>query len=182
MPEHTSIIERLHRDHDSARALLDRLDATGAADMAEYFCEVRETLVRHEVAEELVLYPAFCAHVHDAEPVASSCIEEQAQAEEMLAAMEQMDESSPHFRECFVSLRQAVVDHAQHEERDVFRALDDALGRHELIDLGDRYDKAIELAPTHPHPHAPNTPPGNLVAMPLAALVDRVRDAMRLAS
>ncbi len=38
--------------------------------------------------------------------------------------------------------------------------------------------KAKGLAPTHPHPHAPNTPPGNIVGG-AAAAVDKVRDAVR---
>jgi hypothetical protein len=38
------------------------------------------------------------------------------------------------------------------------------------------------MAPTHPHPNAPDTPPGNMVLGPVAALADRFRDAMRKAS
>lgn len=47
----------------------------------------------------------------------------------------------------------------------------------ERVELGRRYVKAKDAAPTHPHPHAPDTPPGNVVLGPVAALVDRVRDA-----
>jgi len=38
------------------------------------------------------------------------------------------------------------------------------------------------MAPTHPHPNAPDTPPGNMVLGAVAALADRFRDAMRKAS
>jgi hypothetical protein len=40
---------------------------------------------------------------------------------------------------------------------------------------------AKKVAPTHPHPHAPNSPPGNLAVGPVLALVDRVRDAAQSA-
>jgi hypothetical protein len=39
--------------------------------------------------------------------------------------------------------------------------------------------KAKKLAPTRPHPRAPDSPPGNLVAAPLAAMMDRGRDLVR---
>ena len=52
-----------------------------------------------------------------------------------------------------------------------------SLGPDDRIELGKRYVKAKEAAPTHPHPHAPDSPPGNVVLGPVAALVDRVRDA-----
>ena len=45
--------------------------------------------------------------------------------------------------------------------------------------MGERYERAKASAPTHPHPHAPNTPPGNVVLGPIAALADRIRDAAR---
>jgi hypothetical protein len=35
------------------------------------------------------------------------------------------------------------------------------------------------MAPTHPHPHAPSTPPGNVVAGAAASIVDKARDALR---
>jgi hypothetical protein len=37
---------------------------------------------------------------------------------------------------------------------------------------------AKSTAPTRPHPHAPAAPPGNLLAGPVAAVVDRVRDVV----
>lgn len=39
------------------------------------------------------------------------------------------------------------------------------------------FETVFHPAPTHPHPSAPDTPPGNLVAGPVGALFDRIRDA-----
>jgi hypothetical protein len=47
------------------------------------------------------------------------------------------------------------------------------------VRLGERYKQAKAAAPTHPHPHAPDTPPANVVSGPVTALADRVRDAIR---
>jgi hypothetical protein len=38
---------------------------------------------------------------------------------------------------------------------------------------------AEKLAPTHPHPHAPESAVGNMVLGPFVAMVDKVRDAIR---
>jgi hypothetical protein len=47
------------------------------------------------------------------------------------------------------------------------------------MQLGEKMVKAKAMAPTHPHPHAPNTPPGNIMAGPMAAMADKVRDFLR---
>jgi hypothetical protein len=54
-----------------------------------------------------------------------------------------------------------------------------ALSPADLRDLGEQMAKAKEVAPTHPHPRAPDEPPGNLVAGAAAAVVDRGRDLVR---
>jgi hemerythrin superfamily protein len=179
MTKGQNIVELVLRDHQRAGALLAQLEATSDADLEEYFCHLREVLVRHEVAEELVVYPAFRDHVSGAAPIADACIAEQSEAEEALATLEKTDTTSDSFRTQLVELRQAVLAHAKHEERDVLPALERNIDPQQLGELGDRYDKALESAPTHPHPHAPDTPPGNTLLGPIAALIDRVRDAMR---
>jgi hypothetical protein len=40
-------------------------------------------------------------------------------------------------------------------------------------------EKAKKLAPTRPHPRAPDQPPGNLVAGTMAAVMDRAKDMVR---
>ena len=48
-----------------------------------------------------------------------------------------------------------------------------------LEELGKRMEKAKKLAPTRPHPRAPDTPPGNLVAGMMAAMMDKGKDLVR---
>jgi hemerythrin superfamily protein len=177
MAEETNVVQLLLRDHKKAESLLAELDSTTDDQLTDYFAQLREVLVRHEVAEELVVYPAFRKNVEGSDAIADSCIAEQSEAEVKLAALEKADTMGSSFRSQLVGLRQAVLAHAKHEESDVFPALERDTDRSELADLGGRYEKALATAPTHPHPHAPDTPPGNTVLGPVAALVDRVRDA-----
>jgi hypothetical protein len=96
-----------------------------------------------------------------------------------LKRLEGLDAESEEFRTGFVALRQAVLDHAAHEEAGALPLLRSSVDADELDRLGGRYETAKASAPTHPHPHAPDSPPGNLLLGPVAAVIDRVRDALR---
>lgn len=48
----------------------------------------------------------------------------------------------------------------------------------QLDDLGDRLSTAKSRPSRRPHPGAPNTPPGNLAAGPVAGVADRAEDAV----
>ena len=78
---------------------------------------------------------------------------------------------------CSSDLFLDVTHHAKEEEREMLPKLREALSRKELEELGERMKKAKKMAPTRPHPKAPNTPPGNVAAGPVAAVMDRARDA-----
>src|SRR5947209_7357066 len=43
-------------------------------------------------------------------------------------------------------------------------------------ELAQAMEKAKKVAPTHPHPRAPDTPPGNLVAGAAAGAIDKAQD------
>lgn len=174
----TGIVARIEADHRSVEALLERATRTGEGQAAELFCELTTELVRHEVAEETVVYPAVRRYVDGGDALADARIAEQAEAEQLLKDMERDGPGSDSFGAQLQQLKKAVLDHAAREEQTVFPALRESIDDEQAVKLGDAYDKAKAAAPTHPHPHAPDTPPGNLVAGPLAAMLDRARDAM----
>ena len=64
------------------------------------------------------------------------------------------------------------------EEAELFPLLTEHLGHDALDALGTRLAAAKALAPTRPHPNAPNRPPFNVLAGAGAAIVDRARDAI----
>jgi hemerythrin superfamily protein len=170
------VVDLLEEDHHLVEARLSELDTAGAGARAELFWKLTNDLVRHEVAEEVVVYPAL-RKVPGGDQIADARIAEQAEAEEKLAKMEKMDADSPEFVRELASLKKAVLEHAESEEKTAFAMLLGSLSLEQRAELGGRYLKAKEAAPTHPHPNAPDTPPGNVVLGPVAALVDRIRDA-----
>jgi hypothetical protein len=66
----------------------------------------------------------------------------------------------------------------QEEENELFPEMRAAVSEDQLRAMGAEIAAAKKMAPTHPHPNAPSTPPGNIVAGAAAAVMDKVRDAV----
>lgn len=177
--QHTGLVKLLLEDHQEVRDLFDRFKEAGEDEWGALFSTLTNHLVRHEVAEEEILYPEVRRALPDGDLLADARITEQSEAEKLLAQLEGMGPGHEDFPTCLARLRLAVLDHASQEERHVFPPLAEALEPDRMNQLGQRYEKAKAAAPTHPHPHAPDKPPGNLILGPVAALVDRLRDVMR---
>jgi len=178
-PIETDIAELLLADHRHAEALLHRFDETANAKRGEYFAGLVPILVGHEVAEEEIVYPALRSVDPRVSSILDARIAEQAEAEELLKSMEEMDAESALFATSFAELRAAVLEHVEREERTVLPLLDEFADTLDRATMGTRYRKAKAVAPTHPHPHAPDTPPGNFVVERVAAVADRVRDSLK---
>ena len=172
------ILLLLHEDHRQVEMLLAEFDTVPMGRRNELFWRLVNELVRHEVAEEVVVYPALRKLAGGAE-VADARLAEQAIAEQKLAGMEWLDAESEEFDRQALTLRSAVLSHARAEEASVFEILRADVPKVQRFEMGARYVKAKAAAPTHPHPHAPDRPPGNVVLGPVAALLDKIRDRAR---
>ncbi|MGH9047378.1 MAG: hemerythrin domain-containing protein [Acidimicrobiales bacterium] len=175
-PPPDGIVNLLLEDHRSAEQRFSEFATAGPEARPELFWKLTDELVRHEVAEEVVVYPEIRSLPGGAR-LAGARINEQSEAEQQLARMEKLDATSPEFMAEFTDLKAAVLDHAKSEEAEVFPLLAAERSSAEQVSLGERYQAAKRSAPNHPHPHAPDTPPGNKIVGPVAALVDRIRDA-----
>lgn len=128
----------------------------------------------HASIEEQLLYPALRNAEGNGE--VEEALHEHQEVKEALAQLETMSPEDPRFDETMNRVIEDVTHHAKEEERDMLPKLRNALTRKDLNELGDRMKTAKKMAPTRPHPSAPNTPPGNLIAGPAAAIADRARD------
>ncbi len=70
-----------------------------------------------------------------------------------------------------------MIAHAESEERDEFERLAAALDQSRLERMKRAAELAERLAPTRPHPGV-ESKAANLIAGPLASMIDRVRDAI----
>src|SRR5918995_294901 len=71
-----------------------------------------------------------------------------------------------------------VRHHIEEEEGEFFPMVRDELGRNALSGLGEAMAVARKIAPTHPPPPAPHTPPRNLVVGSAARVAHRIRDTL----
>ena len=177
-----TLIKLLLTDHEETRALMAGFDDLPKERREEAFWALVATLVKHEVAVEEVLYPAVRKYVDGGDDLAGKRLDEQSEAERLLVRMERELKTEVAFMQNFANLRDAVLEHAEAEEQTVFPELASVLDQNKLVELGERYELAKASAPTHPHPHIPDSPPGDVFVGAVAALVDKVRDAVRKAS
>lgn len=176
------IIGKLLKDHQEVKAMFARIEKASPSQLGDMFWELTNELVRHEVAEEEIVYPEVRKALPNGDSLADARIHEQSEAEKLLDEMEKEGADAQDFRAHLEKLQKEVLAHAASEEQLVFTPLGEKLDADRRAKLGDRYEKAKAAAPTHPHPKAPDAPPGNMALGPIAALVDRVRDAMHKAA
>ena len=122
--------------------------------MRELFWKLTDQLVRHEVAEEVVVYPAV-KELPGGTRLAEARTAEESQAEKLLATIEDLDPTSQDFIGALGELRAAVLEHAQKEEAEVFPLLLAHEPNERLLYLGQKFKGAKLAAPNHPHPHIP---------------------------
>lgn len=172
-------IELITADHRTVEQLFGQLDAA-ATDEARVTVGQRiiEELSIHATIEEQVLYPRSRRLLGEGQLI-DHAIEEHDRLTQVLADLDGASPADDRFAGGYQLAKQLVEEHVAEEEGELLPRLRDGAGPEELHRLGQAMTAAKKFAPTHPHPHAPRTPPGNLVLGPVAALVDRVRDAAR---
>jgi len=168
----------LRQQHESVKQMFNELLAATGGQRAELFDCLRATLATHETAEEIVVYPRLRKLGTEGDSVADARIAEEDEAKSVLADLERLDANSSEFDGMLREFHNAVLEHAEAEESSVFPLLEQSVDGDELQQMADRIKKAERMAPTHPHPHGPNSALANTVVGPFAKMADAVRDAM----
>jgi len=171
----------LKKDHQTVEKLFARFEKKPSQEIADRF--VRELSV-HAAIEEQLFYPAVrqaarAQELEEAEEEVLEALEEHHVAKWVLSEIEALDEDDERFEAKCKVLIESVRHHVKEEEGPLFRFARRLFKRDQLSELGKLLQKAKKIAPTHPHPRAPDEPPGNLLAGGLAAILDRGRDAVK---
>ena len=174
-------ISLLKDDHKTVERLFKRFEKAG--DRA--YVEKRQVVDRiiaelavHASIEEQLFYPVARATVPETEDIALESLEEHHIVKWVLSELEGMSPEHERFDAKVTVLIENVRHHVKEEEQEYFPMVRDELGRKALSDLGEAMQSARGVAPTHPHPRSPDTPPGNLAVGMAAGVVDRVGDTM----
>ncbi len=173
------VVDALTTDHREALALLDRLAAsTDPAQKRDLADTVIAEVVRHAVAEEMYVYPAMRKHVPNGEKEVEHDIEEHKQLEETMKQLEAVDASEPRFDGLVRRMTEQLRHHAHDEESEQFPQLRAHVPHDELVSLREKVQTAKKVAPTRPHPNAPNSELFHKLVGPGVGLVDRLRDRL----
>jgi len=178
-----NVIDILTKDHREVEQMFQELEslrgATGEAergrrkDLAE---QVTIELIRHSVAEEAEVYPVVAKKVSESEAERSK--HEHAEAEETMNRLEGLQPDDAAFDSELATLMREVREHVKEEEGEVFPQMRKVFSDDELVELGMKVASVKQMAPTRPHPAAPDGPPGDKILGPVTGLLDRMRDAV----
>ncbi|WP_433238121.1 hemerythrin domain-containing protein [Streptosporangium sp. CA-135522] len=177
----TDVVTVLTHDHREVEEMFGELERLGEADTerrGELTEKVIIELARHSVAEEAYLYPAVRDLVPGGGQLADRELAEHAEAERTMKELERTDVSDPRHAALLGKLMAEIRAHVREEEGDLFPLLRSHASASQLAELGHKVQAVKKIAPTRPHPAAPDTPPANKLMAPVAGLVDRVRDAI----
>lgn len=171
------VIEVLSHDHREVEEMFDRYEKSSSLEEhKEILADIAIELIRHSVAEEEYLYPAARKVLPDGDSLADEEISEHSTVEKLLDQLEDMEPGDDKFGQLMSKLMASVREHVQGEEGELFPKMQQACDTEELVKLGKQIETAKKVAPTRPHPLAPDHPPFNKMLAPGTGLVDRLRD------
>jgi hemerythrin-like domain-containing protein len=180
----------LQRDHEAVEQLFrqfEKLTERAHKSKEKIVLKVIRELAIHSAVEEMLFYPAVRtaglkadtrAGGQASETVLES-LEEHHIVKWTLSELETMKPDDERYDAKMKVLMESVRHHVKEEQDELFPKARRLLGQKVLQELGTRMEKAKKLAPTRPHPRAPDQPPGNMVAGTMAAMMDRAKDLVR---
>jgi len=182
-----ALLEHDHREVEMLFRQFEKLTERAHKSKEKIVLKVIRELAIHAAIEEMLFYPAVRtaglksgnrAGKKAAETVLES-LEEHHVVKWTLSELEKMSGEDERYDAKFKVLAESVRHHVEEEQDELFPTVRRLLGKEMLEELGKRMEKAKKLAPTRPHPRAPDTPPGNLVAGTMAAMMDKGKDLVR---
>jgi hemerythrin superfamily protein len=175
----TDVVDELTTDHREVLALLGRIAASAnPAEKRDLADTVIAEVVRHSVAEEMYVYPAMREHLPEGEKEVQHDIEEHKRLEETMKQLEAVDASEPRFEQLVRQMTEQLRHHAHDEESEQFPQLRAQVPHEQLVSLREKVNTAKKVAPTRPHPNAPNAELFHKLVGPGVGLVDRLRDRL----
>lgn len=177
----TDAITLLKADHKKVEKLFKRYEKTtdrATTTRQRLVDEISTELSVHAEVEEQLLYPVSRQLSDDARSQTLESLEEHHLVKLTLAELAKLSPEDERFHPKVMVLMENVRHHVEEEEQELFPALRSAWSRTELSDLGESIEAAKSIAPTRPHPLAPDAPPANVLVGAVTGVVDRVRDTL----
>jgi iron-sulfur cluster repair protein YtfE (RIC family) len=174
----------LAADHDRIFALSNKLTGTSAPppDRPKERKAIAGQLVmdlsRHEVVEEMLLWPAVRERVDDGPQICEIALEQEHNGKRLLNELVHVAAGSEEFDTLANAVAASLREHISYEQNIVWPKLRLRLTGEEARRLGAEIEQAKRRAPTRPHPHVPPNPSLLKTLAPAAAVLDKARNAL----
>jgi len=183
-PEVADVFTVLAADHERILALSKRL--TGGSSVPDASPRQRKAtadelvmeLSRHEVAEEMLLWPAVKDRADDGEELCTVALEQESTGKRLLNELAKTSPGNEEFDTLTHSVAAMLREHISYEQNIVWPRLRLRLSAEEASELGAQVERAKRRAPTRPHPNVPPRPDLLKRIAPAAAVLDKARDAV----
>ncbi len=173
------VVDILTADHREMTELLARATQTQDVEQRRDLVETAiAEVMRHAVAEEMYVYPVMEKHLPNGKEEVEHDKQEHDEIVQVMKKLEEADAADPAFMNLVQELDKQLRHHADDEESDQFPKLRAHLSSEQLLEMGDKVQKAKQLAPTRPHPSAPHSELFHKSVGPGIGMIDRLRDKL----
>ena len=173
------VVDILTTDHREMTELLARATQTQDVEQRRDLVETAiAEVMRHAVAEEMYVYPVMEKHLPNGKEEVEHDKQEHDEIVQVMKKLEEADAADPAFMNLVQELNKQLRHHADDEESDQFPKLRAHLSSEQLVEMGDKVQKAKQLAPTRPHPSAPHSELFHKSVGPGVGMIDRLRDKL----
>ncbi len=166
-------VDMLLGQHEQIRSLFDQIEGMSrrpSRKKEQLVGELITILSKHGEIEEQVFYPAVRKEVEGQADEIDESMEEHHAAKFLLRELEGMSSDAPRYDWKVHVLKEYMIHHLEEEEEDLFPDVRKALTEERLREIGGGMVKVWDVAPSRPHPAAPQSPPANvLMGIPTAA-------------
>ena len=128
--------------HEQIKSLFEQTLGSSGKEREKAFLELRRLLAVHETAEVEFVHSRAKRKMPDGDKVVGARLEEEHEAKTVLAKLEKLDVDAEEFTRQLSKLRDAMLDHAEHEEKEEYSKLQEELSEDELEQMG----RAAKLA------------------------------------
>jgi hemerythrin superfamily protein len=141
--------------------------------------EIIEELSIHAIIEEQLVYPVLREAERRLQGRVLNALEEHHSVKLLLAELDKMKVEDERYDAKMHVVRQAVEMHIKEEEATQLPRLEKILGDDARSSLAEAMIAARKVAPNHPHPAAPDTPPAGMITGLFAKVIDTGKDMVR---
>jgi len=171
-------LTEVRKDHDEVRSMISKLKVDIDKDQKQrLFNDLVKKVAQHNVAEEVVLYPAVREII--SESLFRTATDQTIEEEKVLYDLDQRygrNISAPGFTENLSKFETVMELHIKMEEEEILPILESTCNADDIDSINHWFDNTRNLAPSRPHPDGPHSAAANLASGPILKFIDKLRD------